>query len=285
MPEGDTIFRTARSLGRAFAGKPVTAFRSTYPLLTRFDDDTPLAGQTVDRVEARGKWLLMHFSGGATLVTHMLMNGSWHIYRHGDRWQQPRINMRIVIENSDYIAVGFKVPVAEIHTAQSLARDRRIPHAEIDVLSREFDAEAAVARVLAHECEEIADVLLHQHVTAGVGNVFKSEVCFVTGVNPFCRVRDLRREQVKELIAAARRLVGANVLEDSGDRIVTYGGRQRRTTNESDPGANLWVYGRAGEPCRRCGEPVRRRIQGPDARVTFWCAGCQPLPDGNHVDG
>jgi endonuclease-8 len=285
MPEGDTIFRTARSLGRAFAGKQVTAFRSTYPLLTRYDDDTPLTGQIVDRVEARGKWLLMHFSGGATLITHMLMNGSWHIYRHGERWQQPRINMRIVIENRDYIAVGFRVPVAEMHTAQSLARDRRIPRAEINVLSKEFDAEAAGQRVLAHADEEIADVLLHQNVTAGVGNVFKSEVCFVTGVNPFCRVRDLRQEQVKELIAAARRLVGANVLEDSGDRIVTYGGRQRRTTNESDPGANLWVYGRAGEPCRRCGEPVRRRIQGPDARVTFWCAGCQPLPDGNHVDG
>lgn len=285
MPEGDTIFRTARSLGRAFAGKQITAFRSTYPLLTRYDDDTPLTGQTVDRVEARGKWLLMHFSGGATLITHMLMNGSWHIYRHGDRWQQPRINMRIVIENRDYIAVGFRVPVAEMHTAQSLARDRRIPCAEINVLSKEFDAEAAGQRVLAHADEEIADVLLHQNVTAGVGNVFKSEVCFVTGVNPFCRVRDLRQEQVKELIAAARRLVGANVLDDSGDRIVTYGGRQRRTTNESDPGANLWVYGRAGEPCRRCGEPVRRRIQGPDARVTFWCAGCQPLPDGNHVDG
>jgi endonuclease VIII len=285
MPEGDTIFRTARSLGRAFAGKPVTAFRSAYPLLTRYDDDRPIAGQVVDRVEARGKWLLMHFSGGATLVTHMLMNGSWHIYRRGERWQQPRINMRIVIENSDYIAVGFKVPVAEMHTAQSLARDRRIPRAEIDVLRKQFDAEAAVQRILAYAEEEIADVLLHQNVTAGVGNVFKSEICFVNGVNPFCRVRHLRQEQVRELIAAAQRLVGANVLEDSGDRIVTYGGRQRRTTNESDPGANLWVYGRAGEPCRRCGEPVRRRIQGPDARVTFWCARCQPLPGGVDVDG
>ncbi len=101
MPEGDTIFRTARTLGRALAGKPVTVFRSTYPLLTRFNDDTPLAGQLVDQVEARGKWLLIHFSGGGTLATHMLMSGSWHIYRHGERWQQPRTNMRIVIENCD----------------------------------------------------------------------------------------------------------------------------------------------------------------------------------------
>jgi endonuclease VIII len=285
MPEGDTIFRTARSLGRAFSGKAVIAFRSTYPRLTRHDDDTPLAGQIVNAVEARGKWLLIHFSSGATLVTHMLMSGSWHIYRHGERWQRPRIDMRIVMENNDYIAVGFRVPVAEMHTPQSLARDRRIPRPESDVLSAGFEAEAAAARVLAHAGEEIGDVLLHQNVTAGIGNVFKSEICFVCGVNPFCRVGNLQPAQVRELIAAAQRLVSANVLEDSSDRIVTYGGKQRRTTNQSDPGANLWVYGRAGESCRRCGDAVRRRIQGPDARVTFWCAFCQPMPDGSSVDG
>ncbi len=285
MPEGDTIFRTARSLGRALGGKPVTVFRSTYPLLTRFNDDTPLAGQTVERVEARGKWLLIHFSGGGTLATHMLMSGSWHIYRHGERWQQPRFNMRIVIENSDYIAVGFRVPVAEMHTAQSLARQTRIPCEQIDVLSADFNAAEAERRVQAHDSEEIADVLLHQGVLAGVGNVFKSEICFVTGINPFCKVSALRQDQLQASIAAAQRLVRANVLEDSGDTIVTYGGRRRRTTHESDPGASLWVYGRNGEPCRRCGEPIRRRIQGPDARVTFWCARCQPMPDGTNIDG
>jgi endonuclease-8 len=285
VPEGDTIFRTARSLGRALGGKPVTVFRSTYPLLTRFNEDTPLAGQTVERVEARGKWLLIHFSGGGTLATHMLMSGSWHIYRHGERWQQPRFNMRIVIENSEYIAVGFRVPVAEMHTAQSLARQTRIPCEQIDVLSAEFNAAEAERRVQAHGGEEIADVLLHQEVLAGVGNVFKSEICFVTGINPFCKVSALRQDQLQASIAAAQRLVRANVLEDSGDTIVTYGGRRRRTTHESDPGASLWVYGRNGEPCRRCSEPIRRRIQGPDARVTFWCARCQPMPDGTNIDG
>jgi endonuclease-8 len=285
VPEGDTIFRTARSLGRALGGKPVTLFRSTYPLLTRFNEDTPLAGQTVERVEARGKWLLIHFSGGGTLATHMLMSGSWHIYRHGERWQQPRFNMRIVIENSDYIAVGFRVPVAEMHTAQSLARQTRIPCEQIDVLSAEFNAAEAERRVQAHGGEEIADVLLHQEVLAGVGNVFKSEICFVTGINPFCKVSALSQDQLQASIAAAQELVRANVLEDSGDTIVTYGGRKRRTTHESDPGASLWVYGRNGEPCRRCGEPIRRRIQGPDARVTFWCQRCQPMPGGSDVDG
>lgn len=285
MPEGDTIFRTARNLGRALSGKPIIAFRSTYPLLTRFNDDTPLIGQTVEHIEARGKWLLIHFSGGATLVTHMLMNGSWHIYRHGERWQQPRFNMRIVIENSDYIAVGFRVPVAEIHTAQSLARHRRIPQLDTDVLSSTFNAEKVVRSVQAHAHEEIADVLLHQEVIAGVGNVFKSEICFVTGIHPFCPVAALSAAQVQSLVAAAQKLVGANVLEDSGDTIVTYGGRTRRTTHESDPSASLWVYGRKGDPCRRCGEPVRCRMQGPDVRVTFWCPRCQPMPDGSDVDG
>jgi len=285
MPEGDTIFRTARALGRALAGKPITVFRSTFTLLTRFDDDTPLAGQFVKSVESHGKWLLIHFSGGGTLATHMLMNGSWHIYRHGERWQQPRVNMRIVIENSEFIAVGFRVPVARMHTAQSLVRDKKIPQPAIDVLSPEFDAEAVVSRVLAHRDEEIADVLLHQEVLAGVGNVFKSESCFVAGINPFRKTGTLHREQADALVATAQRLVAANVLEDSGDQIVTFRGRRRRTTHASDPGASLWVYGRRGEPCRRCGEQIRSHLQGPNARVTFWCPRCQPMPDGTEVDG
>ena len=285
MPEGDTIFRTARTLGRALQGKPVTVFRSTYPMLTRFNDDTPLIGQTVETVDARGKWLLVHFSGGGTLATHMLMSGSWHIYRHGERWQRPRDHMRILLENTDYVAVGFSVPVAKLLKAKELERLLRIPPAAIDVLSPEFDAAQVAMRLRSCGSEEIGDVLLHQEVIAGVGNVFKSEICFVTATNPFCRVDALDAERVALLIAAARRLVMANVLEDSSDMIVTYGGRQRRTTHELDPGASLWVYGRQGEPCRRCGERISRRIQGPDARVTFWCARCQPMPDGSDVDG
>lgn len=285
MPEGDTIFRTARALGRALGGKPITGFRSTYPKLTRYNDDAPLAGQCVVKVESRGKWVLMEFSGGGILATHMLMNGSWHIYRPGERWQQPRANMRIVVETADYVAVGFRVPVAEMHSPESLRRERKIPGAETDVLSGSFDAHQAMRRLLAHADEAVADVLLRQDVLAGVGNVFKSEACFVTGVHPWCTVLWLREDEARALIAAAQRLIASNVLEDSGDTLVTYGGRRRRTTHESRPGSSLWVYGRAGEPCRRCGETIRRRIQGPDARVTFWCPSCQRMPDGTNVDG
>jgi endonuclease-8 len=285
MPEGDTIFRTARSVGRALIGKTITGFRSNYPLLTRFHDETPITGQTVDRVESRGKWLLIHFSGGATLVTHMLMNGSWHLYRTGERWLKPARDMRIVLENRDHQAVAFNVPVARFYTEQALARERHIPPPGSDVLSEEFDLDAAANRVRACGSEEIGNVLLHQEVLAGIGNVFKSEVCFVEGVNPFCHVAALADEQVSALIQAAQRLVMANVLEDSGNMIVTYRAQQRRTIHHSNPQDSLWVYGRSGAPCRRCGAIIRRRLQGPDVRATFWCPICQPMPGGGEIDG
>jgi len=285
MPEGDTIFRTARNLGRALEGKPVTSFHSTFPWLMRFNDDTPLAGQTVEKVEARGKWLLMHFSGGGILASHLLMNGRWHIYRRGERWQLARIHMRILIENEQYEAVGFRVPVARMHTQQSLVRDLRVAVPENDLLRTEFDAAAALKRLMARGGESIADALLDQSVLAGVGNVFKSEICFVNGLHPFRAVGTLTRDEAAAAIATAQKLLRANVLEDSSDTIVTYRGQQRRTTHNSDPSESLWVYGRAGEPCRRCGESIRRRIQGMDARVTFWCPQCQPMPDGSDVDG
>src|SRR5580704_5247235 len=196
MPEGDTIFRAARTLNRALAGKAVTGFRSNYALLTRFNDNTPLVRRTIENVEARGKWLLMHFSGGAILVTHMLMSGSWHIYRHGERWQLPASEMRIAIETSDFVAVGFNVPVAEMHTALSLARDKRIPPASSDLLGSGFDASAAIDRLLACGDMELGEALLRQKVLAGVGNVFKSEICFVAGLNPFRRVTTLTREHL-----------------------------------------------------------------------------------------
>jgi len=272
-------------MGRALEGKTVTGFRSNYPLLTRFHDDTPITGQTVESVESRGKWLLIHFSGGATLATHMLMNGSWHLYPRGERWRRPARDMRIVLENRDYEAVAFSVPVARIYTAQALAREKRIPPSGSDVLNETFDPVAAFSRVRNCANEEIGDVLLHQYVLAGVGNVFKSEVCFVERVNPFCLVAALTDEQIAALIGTARRLVAANVLEDSGNQIVTYGGQKRRTTHSAKSQDSLWVYGRSGELCRRCGGPIRHRLQGRDARVTFWCPVCQPMPDGTDIDG
>lgn len=285
MPEGDTIFRSARAIHRALAGKPVTAFRSTYPLLTRFHENTPLTGRTITEVESRGKWLLIHFSGGATLATHMLMAGSWHIYRHGQHWQAPSSAARIVLETDDYLAVGFNVPVAEIHTPESLARNRRIPQSHSDLLRPDFNMDAAIERILVQNNEELGNVLLQQRVLAGIGNVFKSEICFVARLNPFQSVGTVSRGQIAEVVAIAKRQLAANVLEDSPDKIVTWRGVGRRTTNSIAPSESLWVYGRKDQPCRRCATPIRSRLQGADARITFWCPQCQPMLDGREIDG
>jgi endonuclease-8 len=282
MPEGDTIYRTARALTRAVGGKPVTRFESVYAQIASADDNEPFAGQTITHIEARGKWLLIHFSGsekagGSILATHMLMSGSWHIYRPGEPWQDKPVNARIIIETADFVAVGFRIPLARMYTEQSLARDRKIPRTESDVLSASFDAAKAATRLMARMQDELGDAVLRQDVLAGVGNVFKSEICFLLGLSPFRAVATISKQQAEEIVAMAQKLLAANVLEDSSDRIVTYGSKNRRTTNNADPSENLWVYGRKNEPCRRCGTPIQRALQGPNARSTYWCPTCQPL--------
>src|ERR1700758_5680269 len=185
MPEGDTIFRSARALHRALAGTTVTGFETVYVPLTRVHDNAPLTGRVIEKVEARGKWLLIHFSGDLILVTHMLMSGSWHIYRIGERWKRPRSKMRVLIRTAQYEAVAFAVPVSEFHTARSLKCNTAIPTLGPDLLRSGFDEDEAKARIRARGDEEIGNVLLDQKVMAGIGNVFKSEICFVCGVHPF----------------------------------------------------------------------------------------------------
>ena len=276
MPEGDTIFRAARTLHRALAGHTVVRFETQLPQLARVDYDTPVAGRTVERVEAAGKWMRMYFSGDLILVTHMLMSGSWHIYRPGEKWQRPRVQMRVVVETKDYVAVAFQVPIAEFHTASTLARHRSVQKLGPDLLGVEFDAAEAAARLRSRPELEVGEALLRQSLVAGMGNVFKSEVCFASGVNPFRRSGSLSEEEAGALMGNARKFLLSNVTDAAGDAIVTYTG-MRRTTGRGNPSDRLWVYKRRGEPCRRCGTAIESRKQGEDARTTFWCPRCQPL--------
>jgi endonuclease-8 len=277
MPEGDTIHRAAATLQRAIGGQIVTRFESVLPTLTRVDADAPLRGRSVERVEARGKHLLIWFSGDLVLRTHMRMNGSWHIYRPGERWQRPHRDMRIVIETAAMHAVAFTVPVAEFVTAHELLNHDVVADLGPDPLSDSFRADDAIERIQARGDMEIADALLDQKAIAGIGNVYKSEVLFGARINPFARVAALTPDQLAEIVAVAMRFMRANVGASATGGIVTYAG-MRRTTGRADPSARLWVYGRAGQTCRRCGTPISCRKQGPYARSTYWCARCQPGP-------
>lgn len=245
MPEGDTIFRTARTLQRALGGRVVTRFVTVLPKLARVDDQSPLAGRTIEQVHAAGKHLLIDFSGGLTLRTHMRMNGSWHIYRSGERWQRPRDDMRIVIETAEFVAVGFSIPIAEF--------TNDTPKLGPDLLGASFDVDEALRRVREHPREEIGNVLLNQHVVAGIGNIWKSESLFCAGVDPFHHVVSLDDVQLERIVDCACKLL------------------RRGAAGRSE----FSVYSRGGDPCRRCGTPIRYRKQGVDARGTYWCPKCQ----------
>jgi endonuclease-8 len=278
VPEGDTIYRAARALGHVLEGKVVTRFETALAPLARVDDNTPLAGRTVAKVESRGKWLLMHFSGDLILVTHMLMSGSWHIYRSGERWHRSRREMRVVVATTEFEAVAFNVPVAKFYTARTLERNSTIPKLGPDLLGAEFAANEAKARLLTHGDEEIANVLLNQRVMAGLGNVYKSEVLFACGVHPFRLVATLTSAEIDCILDRAKQFLEANVKGGAEGGMVTYTGL-RRTTRAADPAARLWVYRRQGKECRRCGTTIQMRRQGPGARSTYWCPECQPEPD------
>ena len=131
MPEGDTIYRSARAMQRALGGEIVTGFETGLAPLARVNEDAPLVGRVVEKVESRGKWLLIYFSGGLILVTHMLMSGSWHLYRPGERWQMGRSRMRVVFRTAGWEAVAFNVPIAEFHTARSLERSPQVPNTTV----------------------------------------------------------------------------------------------------------------------------------------------------------
>lgn len=275
MPEGDTIFRAARTLDRALSGQVVTRFETVFPHLVRIDDTYPIRGRTITGAESLGKHLLIRFTGDLLLRTHMRMNGSWHIYRPGERWRRPHFDMRIVIETEPIHAIGFSIPIAEFIQEKDLERTPVIRDIGPDLLSDTYDQAEALRRLRERTDMEIADALLDQRAVAGIGNVYKSEVLFAARINPFTPVPRVDQAALEKALSIARRLMAANVRDGASDAIVTYTG-MRRTTGRMDASERLWVYGRIGKPCRRCGTPISRRKQGPHARSTYWCPKCQP---------
>ncbi len=265
MPEGDTIHRSAARLRPALAGRTLLAFEAV-----RLRGDPPRAGTRIDEVEAVGKHLLVHFADGLTLQTHLRMTGSWHLYRTGETWRKPRHLARVRLQVEGWEAVCFAAPVVRTYRRDApggpLGRDSD-PGAHLgpDLCRADLtaaDLEECVARMLtcAGPHEQVGVVLLDQRVACGVGNVYKSEVLFACGVDPFTPVSDLDNATRRRLIATASRLLRANL--GAGPRETVAGG--------------VAVYGRARRPCPRCGATIRMTHQGEHARSTYWCPSCQP---------
>jgi len=272
MPEGDTIFRTARTLHRALGGQAVARFETQLPGLAVVDRRRAIVGRIVEQVGARGKHLLITFSGGLVLRTHMRMHGSWHIYRPGERWRAPARDARIVIGTAVWVAVAFAVNDAELLTADELILHPRLSTLGPDLLSNDPDIDDARARIRSSGSRHIAEALLAQRAVAGLGNVYKSELLFMAGLHPFTAVADVPDETLNALLRRGRDLLRLNVAETS---IAATRTRARRTTGSLNPEASLWVYGRTGRPCRRCGTAIASQNET-DGRRTYWCPTCQP---------
>jgi endonuclease-8 len=275
MPEGDTIFRAAQTLHRALAGRIVIRFESALPALTRVDDDHPVAGRTIESVTSRGKHLLFAFSGDLVLHTHMRMNGSWHLYRPDDRWQRPARDMRVLVATAKAVAVGFKVPVAELLSIRELSRHEALRALGPDLLGADFDGDEACRRLRDRGRDPIGDALLNQRVVSGIGNMFKSEILFIARVDPFAPVAELGDAALSGIVEISLTQLRMNVA-DRSRTMAPAGGR--RTTGSLHPSKGLWVYGRGGQPCRKCGTTIQSKKTGPDARLTYWCPRCQTRP-------
>jgi endonuclease-8 len=258
MPEGDTVWRAARKLHEALAGRVLTGSDFRVPRYATTD----LRGRLVTAALPRGKHLLIRVEGGVTVHTHLRMEGFWRIRPAGG--YPPRDHrVRVVLTNTEWQAVGSQLGIVEV--LPTTAEDRAVGHLGPDLLGSDWDSGEAVRRLLASPDWAAGEALLDQRNLAGIGNVYKAEVLFLRGVHPWRPVGEI--DDLPGLVELARRL-----LEPNKDRV------GRVITGSMARGEQYWVYGRAGRPCRRCGTLVAKADQGPAAeeRVTFWCPRCQP---------
>jgi len=257
MPEGDTVYRTAANLDAALAGSVLTRCDIRVPAFATVD----LSGDTVEGVASRGKHLLVRV-GDHSIHSHLKMEGSWHVYRHGTKWRRPAWQARAILASADWVAVGFQLGTLDV-----VARDDEasvVGYLGPDLLGLDWDADEALLRLTADPARAVGLALLDQRVMAGLGNVYRNELCFLSGALPTRPVGSI--ENPAKLVALAHRLIDANK-----DRV-------ERTTTGTLRGDTDWVYRREGKPCLRCGTRVERGELGETAlqlRDIYWCPQCQ----------
>jgi len=252
MPEGDTVWHTATNLRDGLVGKTLTRCDVRVPRFAAVD----LTGETVDEVLSRGKHLFIRV-GPASIHSHMKMDGSWRVSADR-RVRESDHRVRIVLEAGDVQAAGIDLGELEILArAEDMAV---VAHLGPDLLGADWDPDAAAANLTADPSRPIAAALLDQRIMAGIGNVYCNELCFVFGLlptAPTARVADPLR-----LVSRAHDMLAANRSRWN-----------RTTTGDRRHGNELWVYGRAGKPCRRCGALIESDWGG--ERVSYWCPRCQ----------
>ena len=250
MPEGDTVWHTAAMLREHLAGRTLTRCDVRVPKFATVD----LTGHVVDEVFSRGKHLFIR-AGRASIHSHLKMDGSWRV---GGRPVRVDHRARIILEAKGIRAVGVDLGVLEV-----LDREHDgdvVAHLGPDLLGDDWDPARAAANLTARPQRPLAEALLDQRVLAGIGNVYCNELCFVSGHLPSAPVSAVT--DATGLVSRAREMLWSNRLRWS-----------RCTTGDTRAGRQLWVYGRAGQPCRRCGTGIE--YDAAAERVGYWCPTCQ----------
>ena len=260
MPEGDSVFRTAAQLHEALSGDGLVVSDLRVPALATSD----LTGRRVLETAARGKHLLTRFAGGLTLHTHLRMEGRWGVYRAGERWTGgPGWQIRAVLGTARNTAVGYRLQVVELLPTGE--EESVVGHLGPDLLGPDWDAEEALRRIAADPARPLGLALLDQRNLAGVGNVYANELSFLARVPPWRPVGEVPR--LEKVVDTAHRLLTLNRLRTG-----------HVTTGDTRADRRNWVYGRARQPCRRCGTRIQTSSLGtpPQDRVVYWCPACQP---------
>ncbi|MDT8914844.1 DNA-formamidopyrimidine glycosylase family protein [Amycolatopsis sp. PS_44_ISF1] len=263
MPEGDTVFLAGKLLDKALAGKTLVRGEFRHPALAGVD----LSGHEVLGVDTVGKHLFTRFSGELTLHSHLRMDGTWRIHAAGAKWPLPGHHARVVLTTADLEAVGFRLH--DLDLVPSAEAPGLVAHLGPDLLDPQWTDEHAARAVAALGAEpgrELGEALLDQRVMAGVGNMYKVEICFLLGVSPWTPVSEV---DLTKTVALARRLLLANAWR-----------HEQITTGDPGRGRQNWVYGRGRPGCFRCGGRVRVADQGEGVRrrPTWFCPRCQPGP-------
>jgi endonuclease-8 len=251
MAEGDTILRTARRIDVAVGGQELAGRAGNGR--GRAAEVERLDGRRLERVEARGKHLLLHF-GELVLHSHLGMSGSWQVVKPGDRRRKPASAAWVVLSGEAVEVVQFGGPTLRVLSASRLLRDPVLARLGPDILPPELDLVAAVAGLRASPDRELGDALLDQRLIAGIGNIFKSEACFAARTSPWSATGQLSERELQGVLEAAGRLM-----------------RESVASGRPDPA----VYRRAGRPCPACGISIEARGQGDANRRTYWCPSCQ----------
>jgi endonuclease VIII len=256
MPEGDTLLRTAKTLERAIGGRVIIRARAHDGRLRA----AALVGRRVEKVEARGKHLLITIDDGAVLHSHLGMTGAWHVYRPGERWQLPDHLARLVLETDAYVAVCFRAPQIDRIEGGADA-DSRLGSLGPDALAPDFDPKEAARRLRALGDAIVGDALLDQHALAGVGNIWRSETLFAAKVHPERRVSSLSDAELEAIARIASELLRRSIASDRAPSV----------------GPSRFVYDRFRLPCRRCGVAIERHRVGKLQRSAYFCPGCQRI--------